>query len=106
MKLFVDDFRKAPGNDWTIAKNYNEAIMILDSLPVQELSLDHDLGKKRTGYDIICWIEEQMETNNFIPPEKIICHSANPVGKNNIELAIKRITRSKNENRRNNKQKT
>ena len=88
MKLSVDDYRKAPDNHWTVAKNSTEAIIILDSLPVEELSLDHDLGGKKTGYDIICWIEKQMETNNFIPPQKIICHSSNPVDEQNIELAL------------------
>lgn len=45
-----------------------------------------------TGYSVACWLEEQVYTNlAFIFPKHIECHSANPVGRNNIEQVIKKL---------------
>lgn len=55
------------------------------------LWLDHDLGEDKTGYDIICWIEENDFTGSIKKPEIIICVSSNPVGRNKINSAIKRM---------------
>ena len=91
MKLFVDDIRNALDKNWTVVRTYKTAIMLLETGIVKELSLDHDLGNGKTGYDVICWLEKQVKTNDFIPPEIIICHSSNPIGKTRIEQAIKAI---------------
>lgn len=42
MRLWIDDLRDAP-KGWTLAKSVTEAIRILDTQPVLEVSLDHDI---------------------------------------------------------------
>lgn len=91
IKLYVDDIRSAP-RGWTIARNYNSAIELLENGDVTYLSLDHDLGEEKTGYDIASWIERKVYMEGFIPPV-IQIHSANPVGRKNIEAAIASIYR-------------
>ena len=43
MKLFVDDIRPEP-KGWHKARTVTEAIRILATQPVQEISLDHDIA--------------------------------------------------------------
>jgi len=95
MKLFVNDVRSAPDSSWEIARNYKEAINILESEKVDVLSLDHDLGEDLTGYDIINWLERKVYHEEIEAPGKILVHSANPVGVNNIKRAINSIERFK-----------
>lgn len=92
MKLFVDDVREPPASEWIVARTYQEAIDFLQTGFVKILSLDHDLGTRETGYDIAKWIETRVATEDFVPPE-IQIHSANPVGRQNIELAVANIKR-------------
>jgi hypothetical protein len=77
IKLFLDDERKPPAG-WKLVRWPDEAIKLLKTGKVDEISLDHDLGndKRGTGYDVILWIEKQVVTNKFNPP-KIKVHSAN-----------------------------
>lgn len=42
MKLYVDDMRACP-DGWVPARTVTEAIRILATLPIQEVSLDHDI---------------------------------------------------------------
>lgn len=95
MKLYVDDVRPAP-EGFELARNYDEAIEFLETGEVTGLSLDHDLGEDKTGYDIACWIEERVYTDeNFVPPF-IVVHSANIPGARvacalKIEALIRKI---------------
>jgi hypothetical protein len=43
MKLWLDDIRPAP-EGWTWVKRVEDAIYYADREPVEEMSLDHDLG--------------------------------------------------------------
>ena len=78
MRVFLDDERSAP-EGWTRVYWPSEAIALLETGRVEELSLDHDLGddERGTGYEVILWIEEAVALRSFIPP-KITVHSANP----------------------------
>ena len=78
MRLYVDDLRPVP-EDWLIARNYDFAIRVMTLLPLTAISLDHDLGEGKTGYDIAKWMVEHN-----VCPQHIYCHSANPVGRFNI----------------------
>jgi len=75
------------------AKTYDEAIELLSTNKVREVSFDHDLGddglgaRLKTGYDIACWVEERAKENT-IPRMLMSVHSANPVGAANISRAI------------------
>ena len=92
MKIYLDDTRDCPYSaGWVIARSADECIELLETGFVDELSLDHDLGEGKSGYDVIKWIEKEVYTNNFIPPQKMYCHSANPVGRQSIDAAIKKI---------------
>ena len=84
IKIFLDDIRPCPDR-WVPARDYNEMIMLLEKHKgeVEEISLDHDLGTIRTGYDVCKWIVE----NEYWNMKKITIHTANPVGsKNMIQL--------------------
>lgn len=48
MKLFVDDMRACP-EGWTPAKSVTEAIRILATQDVEEVSLDHDIACRLVG---------------------------------------------------------
>ena len=91
MKLYLDDARETP-NGWIRVYWPNEAIEILKTGKVNEISLDHDLGDddRGTGYDVILWIEEAVVTKGFMPP-KIRVHSANPSARHKMELGIQSI---------------
>jgi hypothetical protein len=91
MKVYLDDERKTP-EGWHRVYWPDEAIALLKTGEVKEISLDHDLGddNRGTGYDVILWIEEQVFTNHFSPP-KIKVHSANTSAREKMELAIKNI---------------
>ena len=43
MKLFVDDVRACP-NGWVLARTVTEAIRLIDTQVVEEVSLDHDIA--------------------------------------------------------------
>ncbi|MBL1214776.1 MAG: hypothetical protein HND52_15565 [Ignavibacteriae bacterium] len=91
MKVYLDDERNAP-EGWTRVYWPEEAIELLKSGNVSEISLDHDLGNDNlgTGYDVILWIEKEVITKGFKAP-KINVHSANPSARKRMELGIKNI---------------
>jgi len=90
-------------SDWVIARDYHQFINIINKfgLPTH-VSLDHDLSydaylsenqegdidyeklEEKTGYDCAKWLVEYCLSNNVKVPNYYV-HSANPVGKENIE---------------------
>jgi NAD+-processing family protein with receiver domain len=92
VKVFLDDIRNPPDDSWIVVRNYSDCISLLQTGKVTVLSLDHDLGADETGYDVAKWIEEKVFLYSFNPPE-ITIHSANPVGRSNIEAALYSIYR-------------
>lgn len=98
MKLWVDDERPAPDDSWTVVKDYWEARELIAQKNnwLEVISLDHDLGGKFTGYDLVCAIEQGVFEGRFPKLRQISCHSANPVGKARIEAAIASIETMKN----------
>lgn len=90
MKVYLDDIR-APLEDWdVIVRNYESCIKILMSGRVTELSLDHDLGTEKTGYDVLCWIEFHVAEENFKPPI-IWIHTSNLSAREKMMLAVEKI---------------
>lgn len=91
MKVYLDDERKTP-EGWVRTYWPDEAIKLLESGEVTEISLDHDLGddERGTGYHVILWIEEAVFTRGFSPP-LIKIHSANSSARVKMELGIKNI---------------
>ena len=93
MKVYLDDERTTP-DGWVRVYWPEEAIALLETGEVVEISLDHDLGDddRGTGYDVVLWIEEAVATNGFCPPH-IRVHSANPSARQKMELGIQNIQR-------------
>jgi len=98
--LWLDDERKPPsfsdsGVFWTWAKTHDEAVSVLKTGDVVFASLDHDLAdehykafheavksgkpvdttqcREKTGYDTICWMEE----NDVWPVDGVRIHTMN-----------------------------
>jgi hypothetical protein len=91
MKVYLDDERATP-DGWMRVYWPSEAIELLKSVQVTEISLDHDLGddERGTGYDVVLWIEEQVVLHGFVPP-KISVHSANVSARAKMEAGIRAI---------------
>ncbi|GAA6136610.1 hypothetical protein NBRC116583_03570 [Arenicella sp. 4NH20-0111] len=91
MKVYLDDERVTP-EGWHRVYWPVEAIELLKSGVVSELSLDHDLGDddRGTGYDVVLWIEEAVVVDNFLPP-KMTVHSANSSARLKMEAGIRSI---------------
>ena len=89
MKIWLDDTRPAPKN-YVHCHSVNEAIKtIIDNcFNIELLNLDHDLGDfYNDGGDGIKLLDWCIE-NNFFP--NVILHTANPVGRMNMERTIQR----------------
>ena len=89
MRLYIDDIRNPKGDFDYIARNSEEAIefMIRNGCP-EFISWDHDLGGDDTSMRVVKWmIEMDLDTDKEFIPEtfEFFVHSANPVGKANIE---------------------
>ena len=89
MNIFLDDIRIPLSDDWTIVKNYTQFVELFNTITLDDsvlISLDHDLGEtvnEKTGYDVAKWLVElSIFTKKDLP--LIQCHSANPVGADNI----------------------
>ena len=100
VKLFLDDLRDPPSNEWVVARTAHQAQYILEAQRdggylVTSLSLDHDLGADEmgSGYDVATWLEGAVVTGHLPAPIDILCHSANPVGRARIEQAFESIRR-------------
>ena len=73
MKLWVDDVRRPPGDDWTWVLHVEDALEILATGEVTELALDNDLHPfERDGTEIVDWMVE-----NGVWPDTIHVHTAN-----------------------------
>jgi len=93
IKLWHDDVRPPPEDDWHWARTNEEAIALLSTGQVTVVSLDHDLGlheidsslpgainlagasPEGSGYDLVKWM---CETKHL--PARIVVHSWNPDG--------------------------
>jgi hypothetical protein len=98
-KLYLDDIRTPKTEGWEIVRTYDEFVNWIEKngLP-DEVSFDHDLAEihykpsnwtegfkyhEKTGYDAAKWLCQYCWTNG-IPIPEWNCHSANPVGRENI----------------------
>lgn len=88
MKLWVDDVREMPKDFDVWAKTYEEAIKYLQTGEVTKISLDHDLGTEKTGYDIAKFIRLSARYYKKFKRFDWIVHSKNPVGAMNIITAL------------------
>lgn len=108
MRVWLDDVRPMPEGFDLWVKNYYIMLGLLVSGNVAYISFDHDLGllegetkldPYNTGYQVAKTIEEWAYRYQnglekaYLPPIGWEIHSANPVGRKNIELAMKSAER-------------
>lgn len=75
MKLWVDDMRQPPNEDWRWVTTSDDAINALKDNCCSAISLDHDLGGPDTTRAVVTWIVTEGHW-----PKDIYVHTANPVG--------------------------
>lgn len=107
MKLWIDDVRPTP-EGWDRAYTASDAIGMLGSRTYTHVSFDHDLGMccecvncdmgsacvtYGDGYQVVCWLEEQIAIDDTFPVPQMTVHSDNGPGRKRIELAIDSIKR-------------
>ena len=93
MNVFLDDLRDPPpGEEWIVCRTAQEAMDLVRAGRVTFISFDHDLGTELTGYDVANLIEQSVMTGAMTMPRWRI-HSANPVGRKNIEAAMSNAAR-------------
>jgi hypothetical protein len=97
-KLYLDDIRTPRTEGWDIVRSYDDFVawIRLNDIP-DEVSFDHDLGEntEKTGYDAAKWLGAQcLLTDTPFPKWNV--HSANPVGKANIESYIQNVIKHQN----------
>lgn len=95
MKLWIDDTRRPPSDDWLWAKSVKEAVIAIKMYEHQwsddtiRIDLDHDAGdyiKDGGDYiEILNWLEREgiVDTGYFFH-----IHSMNPVGIQNMRAII------------------
>ena len=98
MKLYLDDVRDLPDESFDLARSYDEAVNYVKQHGIPTfISFDHDLGVDEnekllpTGFDFAKSLVQMDMDNIYKVPENFSfnVHSANPVGKANIEGYLK-----------------
>lgn len=89
LKVFLDDMRDCP-DGFTLARSYEACLLLLDTQDVDVLSLDHDLGSEKTGYDVCKYVVEKWFLGQSQQPIEIFLHTDNPVGRDNMYQLLSR----------------
>lgn len=93
-KIWLDDQIPPPDDSWYWHKEILFVFQFTRNGVVDEISLDHDLGDGiPTGYDLLVMLEKHAAEGGFSKAPKFTIHSANPVGRQNMERAIASIER-------------
>lgn len=93
MKIWVDDLRPIPAG-YEGTRSVNETIALIEEAEnkgetIELIDLDHDLGDyAMDGGDAIKILDYLVERETFYP---IAIHTANPVGRANMERIIERF---------------
>ena len=112
MKIWLDDLRdpsewlphvrwfRGRGPDdldqWVWVRTAQEAIALLESEDITEISLDFDLGPREEvgdGHDVVAWIEERAALDEKYEPPTTHVHSSNISGRQRLEAAVANIER-------------
>jgi len=94
LRVWLDDERPMPVNFDLRVETAQEAIDMISSGRVSMISLDHDLGGEEngTGYEVAKFVEKGAFMGT-IEPMEIRLHSANPVGRRNMQRCIENANR-------------
>lgn len=97
-KLFLDDLRDAekyyPNQGFITKRSYYDAVEYVKENGIPAfISFDHDLADEAqvemTGYDFAKFMIDFIIDNKLQCVFEYVVHSANPVGKENIEYYLK-----------------
>jgi len=85
MRLFIDDERMPPSDDYVVVRSSQDAIdhIKANGWPTF-ISFDHDLGGDDTTMVFLKRLMNEIWDGKTNPPDYQI-HSANPIGKLNIQ---------------------
>jgi len=83
--LLIDDLKTFP--NCTICRTYDAGLAALSSESWDLLLLDHDLGEEKTGYDLLCWLEQNPQ---FVPKDIQIV-SLNGAGRDKMQLVVRNL---------------
>ncbi|WP_157279214.1 cyclic-phosphate processing receiver domain-containing protein [Aliarcobacter butzleri] len=95
--MFLDDIRTPKEKFDVITRSYDEAVNFVKENGIPNfISFDHDLGCDdkgnilKSGYDFAKWLVEQSlnEVLEFPKDFTFQVHSANPIGRNNINSIL------------------
>jgi len=96
INLWIDEHRLPPDEYIAWCTNSTNAINFIDKFwgRIEVISFDHDLGEESygTGYDVLKFIEEKVYRFSWEPRMEFRIHSANPVGRKNMQAAIVSIS--------------
>jgi hypothetical protein len=92
VRVYLDDLRPMPSGFDVVVRTCEEALALLQTGRVTFLSLDHDLGTEDTGYTVAKWIE-RAAFEGTLPALGWAIHSTNPVGRRNMEAALRNAER-------------
>lgn len=81
IKMYIDDVRCPPDDDWILVRSSDEAVAWVTQNGMPDfISFDHDLG----GEDTTMVFLKKIVELGLKPPNNYHVHSANPIGKQNI----------------------
>jgi len=84
-KMFIDDVRNPPPGDWVVVRSSDEALAYVQANGMPAfISFDHDLGGDDTAIVFLRKLVDHVWNGDDSPPAYEV-HSANPVGRLNIQ---------------------
>ena len=102
IRVFIDDIRNPVGPNWIVIRSYSDAVNWFNKYGCPDfISFDHDLGEDYmgTGFDVAKWmVDKDLDMDGYFIPKNFTfnVHSANPIGKANIETLLYNYLRHRN----------
>ncbi|MFM0670476.1 cyclic-phosphate processing receiver domain-containing protein [Paraburkholderia sediminicola] len=102
-RLFIDDLRNPASPGWVVARDSDTTIKLLEARGCPaEISFDHDLGGDDTAMRVVRrLVELDLDAGGTYIPSgfQFSVHSANPVGRENIQALLGRYLAFRGEER-------
>lgn len=104
MRIYLDDIRDPKIEFDFVVRNFDDAVAVVEKYGMPEyVSFDHDLGEDvngnelKSGYDFAKYlVNRDLDTEHKLPSNfDYNVHSANPVGRKNIEAYLDSYLRYK-----------
>ncbi len=90
-RLYLDERTPKTDHDWVVVRSYDEFVAhVRDHGAPNYVSFDHDLGEdSQSGYEAAKWLIDYCIELGIAPDEiEMNAHTANPVGRDNIEAVF------------------